>query len=132
MVLDASALLALLFGEPGAELVADAIAEGAAISAVNVGEVATLLGRYGHDPEAVLAPVREQVTVEQFTYDDALAAGALYPRTSASGLSLADRACLALAQRLNATAVTADRAWANLKLGINIRLIRPRAKDGGQ
>ena len=128
-VLDASALLALLFGEPGAELVADAIADGAAVSTVNIGEVATLLVRHGHDSEKLLAPVREQVTIEQFTYDDALSAGTLYPHTSAKGLSLADRACLSLARRLSAIAITADRAWADLKLDITIRLIRPR--EGG-
>jgi ribonuclease VapC len=130
MVLDASALLALLFGEPGAELVADAIAEGAAISAVNLGQVATLLVRRGHDAEMLLERVREQVTVEPFTDADALAAGALYPQTRESGLSLADLACLALARRLNAIVVTADRAWADIKLDITIQLIRPRTKRG--
>jgi ribonuclease VapC len=130
VVVDASAVLALLFGEPGAELVADAITEGAAISAVNLSEVATLLLRHGHDPQTLLAPVREQVTVEPFTSEDALAAAALYPRTSTHGLSLADRACLALARRLNAIAVTADRSWADLELDITIQLIRPRSKRG--
>ena len=129
-VLDASALLALLFGEPGAELVANAIAEGAAISAVNLGEVATLLVRHGQDAAMLLARVREQVTVEPFTDTHALAAGTLYSQTRKNGLSLADRACLALARRLNAVAVTADRAWADLELDITIRLIRPRSKRG--
>jgi ribonuclease VapC len=129
-VLDASAMLALLFGEPGAELVADAIAEGAAISAVNFGEVATLLVRHGHDAEMLLGRVREQVTVEPFTHADGLAAGALDPQTREHGLSLADRACLVLAGRLRAIAMTADRAWAALELDVTIQLIRPQTKRG--
>jgi len=124
--LDASTLLALLFAEPGAELVADAIAGGATISAVNLSEVATVLVRHEQDPEQILAPVREQLVVEPFTDADALAAGALYPQTADRGLSLGDRACLALAQRLGTAAVTAEHAWAELKLDIPVLLIRPR------
>jgi ribonuclease VapC len=124
--LDASALVALLFGEPGAEEVADAIAGGAAASAVNLSEVATVLGRHGKDPQQVLGPVRDQVAIEPFTDVDALAAAALYPRTASKGLSLGDRSCLALAQRLGVAAVTAEHAWTELYLGITIQLIRPR------
>ena len=71
--IDASALLALLFAEPGAEIVADTIAEGAAISAVNLSEVATVLVRHKRNPEQILDPVREQLAVEPFTDADALA-----------------------------------------------------------
>ncbi len=126
--IDASALLALLFAESGAEAVADAIADGAAISSVNLSEVATVLVRHEQDPESILLPVREQVAVEPFTAEDALSAAALSSLTTPSGLSLGDRACLALAKRLNAAAVTADRAWTTLDLGIEVQLIRPRAK----
>ena len=73
-VLDASALLALLFAEPGAETVAEVIADGAVMSSVNLSEVATLLVRHGQDPSKTLLPVLEQVSVEAFTVDDALAA----------------------------------------------------------
>jgi len=125
--IDASALLALLFAEPGAEAVVDAIARGAAISAVNLSEVATVLVRHSRDPEDILVPVRQQLTVEAFTDGDALAAASLYPATASRGLSLGDRACLALAKRLGATALTAEHAWAELELGIEVRLIRPRA-----
>lgn len=125
--IDASALLALLFAEPGAELVADAMAGGAATSAVNLSEVATVLVRRAQDPEKILAPVREQLAVEPFTGADALAAAEFYPKTASKGLSLGDRSCLALAKRLGATAVTAEHAWAELDLDIQIQPIRPRA-----
>jgi ribonuclease VapC len=124
-VLDASALLAVLFAEPGAERVADVIAEGAVISTVNVSEVATLLVRRGQEPEKTLGPVREQVGVELFTPEDALTAAKLSPLTAPKGLSLGDRACLALAKRLAARAVTAEGTWAQLDVDVQIELIRP-------
>lgn len=117
----------MLFGEPGAETVADVIAGGAATSAVNLSEVATVLVRHQRDPETILGPVREQLAVEPFTDADALAAAGLYAKTASKGLSLGDRACLALAQRLESPAVTADHAWAELDLDIAVQLIRPRA-----
>jgi PIN domain nuclease of toxin-antitoxin system len=124
-VIDASALLAMLFGEPGAERVADVIAGGAAASAVNLSEVATVLVRQGKDPASILTPVAKQLTVEPFTDADALVAAAIYPQTASRGLSLGDRACLALAQRLDAPAVTADHACRGLDLDIEGQVIRP-------
>jgi PIN domain nuclease of toxin-antitoxin system len=123
-VLDASALLVLLLGEPGADKVADAIAEGAAMSSVNFSEVAALLVRNQRDANRILRSVADQVTVESFTSEDALTTAALAEPTRASGLSLGDRACLALAQRLAVAAITADREWAKLDLGIEIHLVR--------
>lgn len=123
-VLDASAVLALLFAEPGAERVADVIADNAVISTVNLSEVAALLVRRGQEPEETLVPVREQVAVEPFTSEDALTAARLSPLTAPKGLSLGDRACLALAKRLAARAVTAERAWAQLDVDVQIELIR--------
>ena len=82
---DASALLALLFAESGAEAVADAIADGAAICTVNVSEVAAVLVRHEQDPESILLPVREQVAVEPFTAEDALSAAAFYRRRHQAG-----------------------------------------------
>lgn len=125
--IDASALLALLFGEPGAETVANVIAGGAAASAVNLSETATVLVRHQRDPAKILAPLREQLAVEPFTDADALTAASLYPKTASRGLSLGDRACLALAQRLGCRALTADRVWTDLDLGIEVQLIRPTA-----
>lgn len=123
-VLDSSAVLALLLGESGAEDVAQTIARGAAISTVNVSEVADVLLRNKFDANAVIARLSEQVVVELFTHQDALAAAAMSPPTRRQGLSLGDRACLALAQRLDATALTADREWSRLELGVSIRLLR--------
>lgn len=125
--IDASALLAMLFAEPGAEMVADTIAGGAVTSAVNLSEVATVLIRHKKDPQEILDPVREQLAVEPFTDADALAAAALFPKTTTKGLSLGDRSCLALAQRLGAPAVTAEHVWAELELDIEVQLIRPRS-----
>ena len=125
--IDASALLAMLFAEPGAETVAEAIAGGAATSAVNLSEVATVLVRHQRDPEKILDPVRQQLAVEPFTDADALVAAALYPKTTGKGLSLGDRACLALAHRLGSPALTADQAWAELDVDIAVQLVRSRA-----
>jgi PIN domain nuclease of toxin-antitoxin system len=124
-VLDASALLTLLFQETGATAVADAIADGAAVSTVNLSEVVAILVRHERDADRVMHAVIQQVTVESFTTEDALAAAALWAPTRATGLSLGDRACLALAQRLGVPAVTADREWANVTVGITIQLLRP-------
>lgn len=123
-MLDASAILALLFGEPGADDVAQAIAQGVAVSTVNLSEVAEALRRNELEADPVIARLSEQVVIEPFTYDDALAAAALSRPTRKQGLSLGDRACLALAQRLQATAVTADRQWSQLALGVSVRLLR--------
>ncbi|MGH3449087.1 MAG: PIN domain-containing protein [Nocardioidaceae bacterium] len=127
-VLDASALLALLFNEPGAEPVANAIAAGATVGTVNLAEVATVLVRNDRALE-LLDTVRGQVTVEAFTSEDATAAAVLYPRVASRGLSLGDRACLALADRLTAPAITAERIWADLALDTTIECIRPTPND---
>jgi ribonuclease VapC len=124
-VLDASALLNLLFQEPDATAVADVIAEGAAVSAVNLSEVAAVLVRDERDADRILRAVTAQVNVEPFTTEDALAAAALWSPTRATGLSLGDRACLALAQRLGVPAVTADHEWATVNVGITIQVVRP-------
>lgn len=126
-VLDASALLAMLFAGPGAETVADAIGDGAAASTVNISEVATVLVRHQRDAETILGCVCEQISVEPFTERDAFGAAAMYPETASCGLSLGDRACVALAQRLGVPALTAEHAWAEPTLGIEMRLIRPRS-----
>jgi PIN domain nuclease of toxin-antitoxin system len=127
-VLDASALLALLFNEPGAERVADVIAAGETMGTVNLAEAATVLVRNDRDLK-LLDTVRGQVTLKPFTSEDATAAAALYPRVASRGLSLGDRACLVLADRLAAPAITAERIWAELTLDINIEFIRPITND---
>lgn len=133
-VLDASALLAYLGDEPGADQVANAIAAGAAISTVNLAEALSTLATRGADPAAVVTRLTERglldgaITIEPFTTADATQAARLRPLTRSTGLSLADRACLAVARRLAREALTADRAWFALKLDdVHIRTIREPA-----
>jgi PIN domain nuclease of toxin-antitoxin system len=130
-VLDASALLALLKGEPGAERVAEALERGAYLSAVNLAEVLSKLADWGEDPAEAQARMAQvgllgaAVEVLPFTGEDALEVARLRALTRAYGLSFGDRACLALARRLGLPALTAERAWAELDLGIPAEVLRP-------
>ena len=123
-VLDASAVLALLFGEPGHERVA-AVLDDACLSTVNLAEVLGRLARDGHDPEVVRRKI-EASTIEIVPFDAAQATicAALLPATRALGLSLGDRACLALAASRRVNALTADRAWVGLGVGVSVTCIR--------
>ena len=129
-VLDASALLAHLRDEPGADVVAEAIAGGAVISTVNLAEVFSRVADRGEDPAKLAAELTQSglldgaITVEPFTADDAIDAGRLRPLTRDAGLSLGDRACLALARRLDAPALTADTDWQGVDHGVELRPIR--------
>jgi ribonuclease VapC len=128
-VLDASALLAYLRDEPGAQEVADALAETAVIGAVNLGEALSKLADLGHAPAEVADRLRARgildalLTVEPVTAEDAVAIAELR-RDDHRRLSLGDRACLALASRLRLPAMTADRAWAGLDIEVAVSLIR--------
>ncbi len=130
VVLDASALLAYLQDETGAEVVADAIALGVAISTVNLAEVFSRVADRGADPARLQQQMADQgllggaIVVEPLTTADAVETARLRPLTRTSGLSLGDRACLALATRCNAPVLTADTAWAGLDLPLDIRQIR--------
>lgn len=109
-VFDASALLVFLQGETGSELVEAALADGGVCGAGNWSEVAQKVrGIEGAWELAGLLLVSYGITVEPVTRADAEAAAARWQR--GSGLSLADRLCLALAERLAATVWTADTAW---------------------
>lgn len=123
-VLDASALLAYVRGEPGADLVASLIGD-AVISAVNFAEAVTKLVEKGVTLELARAALGI-ANVDIIDFDRALAeqTGALIASTRPAGLSLGDRAFLALAAREQVPAVTADRVWSKLALDIEIRLIR--------
>lgn len=129
-VLDASAVLAYLNREAGAEVVADMVEAGASVSAVNFAEVLSTASDRGVPTERLIARLTEAgllegaISVEPFTAEDAGTVGELRPATRAAGLSLGDRACLALARRLEAPAATADAAWAELDVGVEILLIR--------
>ncbi len=124
IVLDSSAVLAVLRSEPGADFVLEH-SHGAAISAVNLAEVVSIIVDRGGTPEAARRNVaRLQMVPVPFDEAQAQRAGELRPLTRPLGLSLGDRACLALAEKLAATVLTGDRPWARLDLGIKIQLIR--------
>lgn len=109
-VLDASALLAFLHGEAGADAAEAALVAGARCSAANWSEVAQqVLARGGNWDLARALLLSYGLTVEPVTADDAESAARLWRR--GAGLSLGDRLCLALAQRLDLVALTTDRAW---------------------
>ena len=124
IVVDASAVLALLNAEPGATVVEARLA-GALISAVNLAEVHAKLADYGMADAEIRSAV-DALALETIAFDVAMAhrAGQLRPATRALGLSLGDRACLALAQVANLPVLTADRAWAALDIGVRIETIR--------
>lgn len=123
-VLDASALLALLNDEPGARAVSECL-DGASMSAVNWCETYGKL-RGGGVPGAALEAgmAATGITVIPFDTDQAYAAGELLPVGRSAGLSLADRACLSLAQRLGVPAVTADTAWQTVDVDVEVVCIR--------
>jgi ribonuclease VapC len=123
-VLDASALLALLHDEPGAETVAAAVDQGT-ISTVNWSEVFRRLLDGKVDVVGLRANVEALgLEVVPFTVDEAEQAARFSASTHHLGLSFADRACLALAHRLGLPVLTADRSWLDLDLGVKVEAIR--------
>ncbi len=124
-VLDASALLALLLHEPGAEKLTDEILDRSIVSTVNLTETQARLVRGGYDPDEAWEDTLSLVAaIEPYTEDHARLAGDLVIKTQAYGLSLGDRACLALAIARKAEVYTTERIWKNLKLGIRIHVLR--------
>lgn len=123
-VWDASALLLVLLQEPGWEGLAEDL-ERAALSSVNLAEVATKLIEAGL-PAREVREILGNLNLEIVDFDSvqAYASAELREPTRSRGLSLGDRACLALASRLGLRVLTADRAWADLPLGIEIELVR--------
>jgi len=126
VVLDASAVLALLNNEAGAEVVMGRL-EGASISSVNWSEVVQKAISLGVDRAP--ADMREDLAavglaVRDFSASQAEIAAGLWMSTREVGLSLADRACLALAIDMRAPVLTGDRAWQGLELGVEVILIR--------
>lgn len=123
-VLDASALLASMFGEPGSEEV-NARLDAACISTVNLSEAIAKLSDRGVT-EVDIAETLAALDLDVRSFDAAQAerAGLLRSSTRGVGLSLGDRACLALAAALDRPALTTDKAWAGLDIGVQIELIR--------
>ena len=122
-VLDASVLLAIAFEEPG-DAEARSAATASVISAVNWSEVLQKAAQKSVDPAAAGALfLRFNVRVLDFTREDAARAASLWPATRSLGLSLGDRACLALAQRLGLPAVTMEDRWTNALSGVEVKVI---------
>jgi PIN domain nuclease of toxin-antitoxin system len=123
-VLDASALLALLQQEPGAEVVA-AVLSGAYVSTVNWSEVIQKSLAQEIDTEDMQEDFESLgVQFVPFSVVHAQYAAQFWPQTRAYGLSLGDRACLALAKEKEAITLTTDQTWKKLKLDIDVQTIR--------
>jgi ribonuclease VapC len=125
VVLDASAILAIVNGEPGHEKLQPELLVDAVCSTVNLAEVQSKLLSWGWSSseawEDATTPIHEAIT---FDNDQARVAGDLILETKQLGLSLGDRACLALGIALRAPIFTAEKSWAKLKLGVRIHAIR--------
>lgn len=124
VVLDSSALLAISFGEAGAERAARGLKDGM-MSAVNVAEVISRYVDLGASEEEARGSLQAfGLDIRPFDEAQAMAAGMMRTATQKLGLSLGDRACLALAVQEGAMVFTADRTWAALDLGVEVELIR--------
>ncbi|CAN5331256.1 hypothetical protein BH09ACT5_BH09ACT5_13860 [soil metagenome] len=124
-VLDASAMLAVVYGEPGADEVTDRIGSSVILS-LNFAEVLQKSANAGRDPQRV-ADLLRRMSLGVVPFDHVLAteSAALWPLTRAQGLSLADRGCLALAGAMGAVAVAADTNWTRLAIpSVAVHLIR--------
>lgn len=125
IILDASAMLALIQHERGEEKLTDEILDNAVASTVNLAEVQSKLVKRSNDPDkSWLAAFSTVSSVAPFTEEQARIAGNLIAHTEKYGLSLGDRACLALAIALDAPVYTTEKLWKNLKLGVPIHVIR--------
>lgn len=113
VVLDSSAILALLNDEPGAVAV-EAVLDRAIVGAPNLAEVATKLAEKGLDRAEIVEVLAIFHDIRPMTKEQALTAGALRMSTRSLGLSLGDRACLALAMDLGAVAMTSDSVWSSI------------------
>ncbi|MBF0171511.1 MAG: type II toxin-antitoxin system VapC family toxin [Nitrospinae bacterium] len=124
VVLDASALLAFLQDEPGGETVEEALSE-SSISAVNWAEVIQKADAHGVPVQGMREElVSLGLVIEPFDAAQGESVGLLWRKTARYGLSLGDRACLALALERGRAALTADTAWKRLRIGVDIRVIR--------
>ena len=125
-ILDASALLALLNAEDGSAFVQEYLLR-SSISSVNLAEVVTRLSSH-EMPEGEIRDALAVLGLEIIPFDEeqAFRAGLLSAYTRPLGLSLGDRACLALALTTHSIALTADREWEKLDIGVEIRLIRKK------
>jgi ribonuclease VapC len=121
-VLDASAVIALIMAEPGAEAV-EAVIAASSMTTVNLSEAVGYFARNG----ASEAEIREwigalELEIVPLDVELAYSTGFLLPATRPAGLSLGDRACLALARRLGVRALTTDRAWADIAAAVQVEI----------
>lgn len=124
IVIDASAILAMLKGEEGSDIVMQYLSHGL-VSSVNLSEAATILIRDGmpkKETENILCEITHKIV--EFTKEQAFIAAELYTKTHQKGLSFGDRACISLAQIKKLPVLTADKTWSKLKLPIKVELIR--------
>lgn len=123
-VLDSSAVLAVIWNEPGSDMVLDRL-DGAVISAVNYAEVLTKISDRGIDSKPAKA-LLASLAIETIDFDKAQAENVsqLRSQTRHLGLSLGDRACIALAITKDWPVLTADKAWAELSLSVEVQLVR--------
>jgi len=124
-VLDASAILAVLLEEPGHERLTSALLSEAIASTVNIAEVQTKLMRHGGAPDKAWSDA-VSVIRELYTFDEEQArrAGGLVAQTQSLGLSLGDRACLALGLTLRSPIYSSDKSWKKVHVGVPIHIIR--------
>ncbi len=126
-VLDASALIACVHHEPGEEVVTGALLDGAVMSSVNLSEVVARLTDAAMPAEDIREALRSfELAIAPFDEEAAFVTGLLRPSTRRAGLSLGDRACLALALSTGLPALTGDRAWRDIgpDLGVEVEVIR--------
>lgn len=123
-VIDASALLALILNERGADVVR-AAPRGSEVSVINLGEVLTRLVKLQHDAENALDDIiRMPLRIRKFREEHALAVAQMMPLTAHLGLSYGDRACLVQAQFSKMPVLTADWRMSKAEVGVDIRMIR--------
>jgi PIN domain nuclease of toxin-antitoxin system len=124
IVLDASALLAFMFREAGHELVGEAI-DASCMSTVNLSEVLARFARDGHAVAGIRSALeRSHIEFVDFSRAHASISAEISPVCRKAGLSLADRACLALAIDRGLPVLTADRVWLEVPLAVRVRTIR--------
>jgi len=124
VVLDSSAILAVVFEEPGADVVLARLGS-ALLSTVNLSEAAAKLVERGMEIRKA-REILSDIAAERigFGEEDAWLAGGLRKPTRALGLSFGDRACLALAMQRKCPILTADRAWSRLEMDVAVEMIR--------
>jgi PIN domain nuclease of toxin-antitoxin system len=127
---DASAFLAYLRDEQGADIVENALINGCYISIINWLEVLSKIVDLGENPEEIIQKLKNEgilgniLRIIDCNEEDAITIALLRALTKSAGLSLGDRACLALGKRLNIPVLTADKIWSSLSVGVAITVIR--------